>query len=96
MEEQETTLELTPREIATSKFQQARAFAASKVNQIRKTATEQAAHLREFAQEKSEIICDQAKKFHKAGEEYVKEKPTQSILIALGVGIVLGMLIRRR
>ncbi len=100
----ETIVETTPvadctcqdnRELATSRFEQARAFATAKVNQIRKTATEQAAHLREFATHQSEVICDKAKEFHKAGEDYVKEKPTQSVLIALGVGFLIGLLIRR-
>ena len=35
-------------------------------------------------------------RFHEAGEEYVKEKPTQSVLIAMGVGLLIGMRIRRR
>ena len=77
-------------------FQQARAFAAAKVNQIRKAATEQASTICDYAQEKGEVIRDKAKKFHEAGEEYVKEKPTQSVLIAMGVGLLIGLLIRRR
>ena len=77
------------RELAVTRFQQARAFAAAKVNQIRKAATEQASTICDYAQEK-------AKKFHEAGEEYVKEKPTQSVLIAMGVGLLIGLLIRRR
>lgn len=84
------------RELAVTRFQQARAFAAAKVNQIRKAATEQAGTIRDYAQEKGEIIRDKAKKFHEAGEEYVKEKPTRSVLIALGVGLLVGLLIRRR
>lgn len=84
------------RELAVTRFQQARAFAAAKVNQIRKAATEQASTICDYAQEKGEIIRDKAKQFHEAGEEYVKEKPTQSVLIALGVGFLIGMLIRRR
>lgn len=84
------------RELAVTRFQQARAFAASKVNQIRKAATEQAGNIRDYAQEKGVVIRDRAKQFHTAGEEYVKEKPTQSVLIALGVGLLIGLLIRRR
>ena len=84
------------RELAVTRFQQARAFAAAKVNQIRKAATEQASTIRDYAQEKGEVIRDKAKKFHEAGEEYVKEIPTQSVLIAMGVGLLIGMLIRRR
>lgn len=84
------------RELAVNRFQQARAFAAAKVNHIRKAATEQAGNICEYAQEKGVVIRDKAKQFHEAGEEYVKEKPTQSVLIALGVGLLVGMLIRRR
>lgn len=84
------------RELAVNRFQQARAFAAAKVNQIRKAATEQATTIRDYAQEKGEVIRDKAKHFHEAGEEYVKEKPTQSVLIAMGVGLLIGLLIRRR
>ena len=64
--------------------------------QIRKAATEQASTICDYAQEKGEVIRDKAKKFHEAGEEYVKEKPTQSVLIAMGVGLLIGLLIRRR
>lgn len=63
------------RELAVTRFQQARAFAAAKVNQIRKAATEQASTICDYAQEKGEVIRDKAKKFHEAGEEYVKENP---------------------
>ena len=72
------------RELAVTRFQQARA------------ATEQASTICDYAQEKGEVIRDKAKKFHEAGEEYVKEKPTQSVLIAMGVGLLIGLLIRRR
>ena len=57
------------RELAVTRFQQARAFAAAKVNQIRKAATEQASTICDYAQEKGEVIRDKAKKFHEAGAE---------------------------
>ena len=44
------------RELAVTRFQQARAFAAAKVNQIRKAATEQASTICDYAQEKGEVI----------------------------------------
>ena len=40
------------RELAVTRFQQARAFAAAKVNQIRKAATEQASTICDYAQER--------------------------------------------
>ena len=84
------------RDRAVTRFHQARAFAAAKVNQIRKAATEQAGTIRDYAQEKGVVIRDKAKHLHEASEEYVKEKPTQSMLIAMGVGLLIGLLIRRR
>ncbi|MEG1507133.1 MAG: DUF883 C-terminal domain-containing protein [Akkermansia sp.] len=95
------------RQVAAGRFNQAREFAAAKVGQLRQTAGEQASHLRQYATEKALIIrqkaeigwdvtSDKAKQLHKSGEEYVKENPTKSVLIALGVGFLLGSLIRRR
>ena len=37
--------------------------------------------------------CSAAKEYHKAGEEYVKSNPTGSILGALGVGVLIGLLL---
>lgn len=37
-----------------------------------------------------------AKEYHKAGEAYVKENPTGSILGALGVGVLLGLILGSR
>ena len=68
------------RELAVTRFQQAMAFAAAKVNQIRKAATEQASTICDYAQEKGEVIRDKAKKFHEAGEEYVKENSYDSMI----------------
>lgn len=95
------------RKAASGRFSQAREFAAEKVGQIRKVAGVQAAQIRAYATEKASIVrqrasegwddtCDKAKEFHKSGEEYVKAHPTKSVLIALGVGVVLGALLRRR
>ena len=40
-----------------------------------------------------EKTCSAAKEYHKAGEEYVKSNPTGSILGALGVGVLIGLLL---
>ena len=40
--------------------------------------------------------CEAAKEYHKAGEAYVKENPTGSILGALGVGVLIGLLLGSR
>lgn len=40
--------------------------------------------------------CSAAKEYHKAGEAYVKENPTGSILGALGIGVLIGLLLGTR
>lgn len=37
-----------------------------------------------------------AKEYHKAGEAYVKENPTGSVLGALGVGVLIGLILGSR
>lgn len=37
-----------------------------------------------------------AKEYHKAGEAYVKENPTGSVLAALGIGVLLGLVLGSR
>ena len=40
--------------------------------------------------------CSAAKEYHKVGEAYVKENPTGSILGALGIGVLIGLLLGSR
>ena len=40
--------------------------------------------------------CEAAKEYHKAGEAYVKQNPTGSVLGALGVGVLIGLLLGSR
>lgn len=40
--------------------------------------------------------CSAAREYHKAGEAYVKENPTGSVLGALGVGVLVGLLLGSR
>lgn len=40
--------------------------------------------------------CSAAKEYHKAGEAYVKDNPTGSVLGALGIGVLVGLLLGSR
>lgn len=50
---------------------------------------------REKASEYYEISKAKAQEWEHTVEEYIREKPLQSVLIAAGVGAVLGFLLRR-
>lgn len=88
--------EAADRAVAANRFSQAREYAAHKVAQLRKVAIEKADIVRSRAAEGWTDTCGKAKDIHKAGEEYVRANPTQSVLYALGAGILLGLLLRRR
>ena len=60
-------------------------LASDSVDAVRGTAHDVIEHGRAKAQEASENV-----------EERVREKPVQSVLVAAGIGFVLGMLFSRR
>ena len=65
-------------------------------SQVRDTATEQYDQLREQAGGYYEQGRQRALEMEQTLEQYVQEKPIQSLLIAAGIGAVLGWLWKRR
>lgn len=63
--------------------------------QVRDAATEQYNNLRGQASEYFEEGRMRAQEWEQSIEQYVQEKPIQSILIAAGVGMLLGILWKR-
>ena len=63
--------------------------------QVRDAATEQYNNLRDQATEYFQEGRERAQEWEQSIETYVQEKPIQSILIAAGVGILLGILWKR-
>lgn len=50
---------------------------------------------RESASEYLHEGADKAKEFEQQVEQYIRQKPIQSVLMAVGVGVVLGALLKR-
>jgi ElaB/YqjD/DUF883 family membrane-anchored ribosome-binding protein len=63
--------------------------------QIKEAATEKYGELRDTAQEYYQQGRERAMEWEQGLEEYVREKPLQSLLIAAGVGMLLGMIWKR-
>jgi ElaB/YqjD/DUF883 family membrane-anchored ribosome-binding protein len=74
--------------------------------QVSQNLREAGSQLRDQAQEKYNQLRDSASQYYEEGrqraqeweqnlESYVQEKPIQSLLIAAGVGLVIGFLWRR-
>jgi len=63
--------------------------------QVRDVATEQYEQVRRQAQEYYEQGRERAREVQQNLESYIQEKPIQSLLIAAGVGMLLGILWKR-
>ena len=63
--------------------------------QVRDVATEQYEQLKNQAQDYYEQGRERAREMQQNLESYVQEKPIQSLLIAAGVGMLLGILWKR-
>jgi len=63
--------------------------------QVKETAHEKLQNLRETASEYYEQGREKAMEWEQNFENYVREQPIKSVLIAAGVGLVLGFVWRR-
>ena len=97
------------REIAQTTTEQARAIkerAAERARQIAGVASEKAGEWKTVAGEKAEEwksaagerwhdTRDKAHDIHVSAEDYIREHPTKCVLGALGIGFVIGLIVRR-
>lgn len=64
-------------------------------SQVRQQATEQYEQFRDQASDYYEKGRDRAMELEQSLEQYVQEKPIQALLMAAGVGMLLGLLWKR-
>ncbi len=83
------------KQAATEKAQQFREFAGSKANDLKETAGVKAQQIKQVASEQVEQGRVKAKEAHADAEQYVRDHPTKSVLTALGIGVIIGLVIRR-
>jgi ElaB/YqjD/DUF883 family membrane-anchored ribosome-binding protein len=85
----------TLKEKAIESAQQFRATATERATVFKATATERAHHLRESATEQWDDTCDRAKEWHVTAEDYIRQNPSKSVLYAVGIGFLVGLIVRR-
>lgn len=90
----------SPTPDSQNRLSAARDFACQQYEKLRRATVSQMESVRQYTQDARRQINqgwdatrEKAKDLHKAGEDYVKENPTGSVLCALGVGLLLGLLI---
>lgn len=69
--------------------------ASAKLQDLRDTLNERAGQYRERANQVWSDTTGRARTFSEDSEEYIRENPLQAIGIALAVGFVLGVILRR-
>jgi len=83
------------REVATEKVGQLKATAAEKAGEIKQTAAERAHRLQESAVEQWRDTRVLTKEFHVTAEDYIRQNPTKCVVGALGLGVLIGLIVRR-
>ncbi|MDO5470709.1 MAG: hypothetical protein Q4F38_05345 [Akkermansia sp.] len=88
------------RDYACAQYDKLRRATAEQMEVVRKYTAEQMGNVRKYTDEAREhinagwdVTCAKAKDLHEAGEAYVKSNPTGSVLGALGVGVIIGLLL---
>lgn len=86
---------------AAEQYEKVRSATAEQYEKVRSATAEQFDNVRTYTagarrqlNEGWDETYKKAQELHKAGEEYVKANPTGSVLGALGVGLIVGLLLR--
>lgn len=79
---------------ATEKADHYKAVATEKADHFKAVATEKVQHAKETAQYQWEETRVKAKEIHVTAEDYIRQNPTKSVLGALGVGFLIGLIVR--
>lgn len=83
------------KERALEGAQQFRSVATEKATAFKAAAADKAHHLKETATGQWEDTRVKAKELHVTAEDYIRQNPTKCVLSALGVGFLVGLLVRR-
>ena len=75
---------------------QAASATADKAAELRTRALEQLQALRERMREAQDVALEKSKAAAQVSDEYVHENPCRSIIAAVSVGVVIGLLIGGR
>jgi ElaB/YqjD/DUF883 family membrane-anchored ribosome-binding protein len=83
------------RDIATEKATALKQTAAEQAEQLRIAAAERAQRLQDSAVEQWRDTRVKGKEIQVTAEDYIRQNPTKCVLGALGLGILIGLIVRR-
>ena len=94
------------KDVATDRAQQFKATATEKAEHFKAVTTEKAEHYKQVVTEKAHDAREnaqhqwdetrvKAKELHVTAEDYIRQNPTKSVLYAVGLGFLIGVITRR-
>lgn len=83
------------RTAAAAKIHDLRHTAEERASQLRGTAEEKAAEFKQYADKALTGAKSQAKDIAAEAEKFAREKPVQALLTAFGLGLVVGIILRK-
>lgn len=83
------------RNAASQKAQELRSAAQERAQQFKSQATEHADDFKEYAGQAFSEARDRYADLRVEGEKFIREKPVQAVLTAFGVGLFVGLILRR-
>ena len=83
------------KERATESAQAFRSTATEKASALKAAATERSQHLKESATEQWQDTRVKAREIHVTSEDYIRQNPTKCVVSALGIGFLIGLIVRR-
>ena len=83
------------KERAVESAQQFRETATEKAAALKSVAADKAAHIKETATEQWQDTRVKAKELQVTAEDYIRQNPTKCVVSALGLGFLIGLIVRR-
>ena len=80
---------------ATAQVSALKEKAVESAHHFREVAADKASHLRDTATERWEESRVKAQEFQVTAEDYIRQNPTKAVFGALGVGFLVGLILRR-
>lgn len=83
------------KERAVESAQHFRESATEKAGALKAAAAERAQYIKETASEQWDDTRVKAKELQVTAEDYIRQNPTKCVLSALGLGFLIGLIVRR-
>jgi ElaB/YqjD/DUF883 family membrane-anchored ribosome-binding protein len=83
------------RHAASAKAQELKQAAEQRASNLKSAAGQRAGEIREYADQALSDAKDRYADLLVEGEKYVREKPLQAVASAFGIGLFLGLILRR-